>query len=69
MLLTFSKKTDTIGLWIGQPVLNGKGAIAVVEGGEIIDDDIRGKALALYGDVAGLAMRGLEQHEVAFSIV
>ncbi|VGO16217.1 hypothetical protein PDESU_04808 [Pontiella desulfatans] len=50
------------------PVTGGDGATALVQGGEIIPDGVVGKALGLYGDVAGIELRGLKQREDAFSI-
>jgi hypothetical protein len=44
-------------------VLNGKGAVAIVEGGEIIDHGVRGKALGMYGPAARIILRGLRQRE------
>lgn len=50
------------------PVVGGDGAVAMVEGAEIISDGVKGKALALYGAVAGIKLRGLKQREDAFTI-
>ena len=50
------------------PVLHGGGAVAIVEGGEVIPDGVKGKALGLYGPSAGIKLRGLKQREDAFSI-
>jgi hypothetical protein len=50
------------------PVVGGDGAVALVQGGEIIPDGVKGKALALYGEVAGIKLRGLKQREDAFTI-
>jgi hypothetical protein len=45
------------------PVLSGKGAVAIVEGGEVIEDGVRGKALGMYGPAARIILRGLRQRE------
>ncbi len=50
------------------PLVGGDGAVALVEGGEIIPDGVKGKALALYGEVGGIKLRGLKQREDAFTI-
>ena len=50
------------------PLVGGGGAIAMVEGASIIPDGVKGKALALYGEVAGIKLRGLRQREDAFTI-
>lgn len=50
------------------PVKNGGGAQAIVEGVEVIDDGVRGKALGFYGPVSGMKMSGLKQREDEFTI-
>ena len=44
-------------------VLSGNGAVAIVEGGEVIEDGVRGKALGMYGPAARIILRGLRQRE------
>ena len=44
------------------PVLHGKGAAAVVEGGQVIDGK-NGKALGMYDRDARIVVRGLQTHE------
>ena len=50
------------------PITNGNGAVALVEGATIIPNGVKGKALALYGDVASMKIRGLKQREDAFTV-
>lgn len=50
------------------PVLNGNGAVALVEGATIIPNGVKGNALALYGEVASMMIRGLKQREDAFTV-
>lgn len=52
------------------PVTNGDTAVALVEGAEVIDDGVKGKALGFYGPgpISGLKFRGLKQREDAFTI-
>ena len=50
------------------PITNGNGAVALVEGATIIPNGVKGNALALYGNVASMKIRGLKQREDAFSV-
>ena len=50
------------------PVFSGKGAVAIAEGGEVIEDGVRGKALGMYGPAARIILRGLRQREDACTI-
>ena len=50
------------------PIVGGEGAVALVTGGEIIPDGVKGKALALYDKVGNITLRGLKQREDAFTI-
>ena len=49
-------------------VLNGGGAAAIVEDGEIIEVGVRGKALGMYGPAARIILRGLRQREDACTV-
>ncbi|MCJ8331680.1 MAG: chitobiase/beta-hexosaminidase C-terminal domain-containing protein, partial [Lentisphaeria bacterium] len=50
------------------PILKGNGAVALVQGATIIPNGVKGKALALYGEVASMMIRGLKQREDAFTV-
>ena len=49
-------------------VVGDESAVALVQGAEVIPDGVKGNALALYGEAAGLKLLGLKQREDAFTI-